>query len=455
MTIAAAHAALTAGDVAAARRHLAAADPAHPHTRQIEAGVLMSERRFGEAAPLLEALARDYPMQHAALFNLGICLFELGRFEDAAACHRRALLLEPSHAKTWLKLAACLAPRQLWHEAEACYRRAVALDPNDAELRIGFGTMLSYFDNNTGAEEQYLRALKLNPDAWEAKVALGFVLLRQGYWQEGFAWFEHRWKLPLFATRAQGLKPWMGDPLDLDGKRVVVACEQGFGDTIQFGRYVTEVSLRAHKVWLLGPIELKRLMVESLPLDGYVVEGVEPIPEHDILTSLMSLPGIFGGKIIPPVKPFLKPRPVGARIGVCWHGGARPHDPLAHADDQRRSIPLDMFQQVIDAAAPAGVVSLQQEDLTGWGCRDWHDTAEIVAGLDLVVTVDTAVAHLAASLGVETWLLIRRGGCWRWLSEGRSTVWYPSVTLYRQEILSDWPGAVARVAADVRAWVKP
>jgi hypothetical protein len=201
---------------------------------------------------------------------------------------------------------------------------------------------------------------------------------------------------------------------------------------------------------ILCPAPLERLFKRSFPDVEVIVQERDPMPEHDVLTALMSLPQVFGttlGNCPPPARFLVEEKDVGARVGVCWHGGAREEEPIANADDKRRSIPVEVFQPIIDAAGDR-VISLQQEHL---GTADWLETAEIVAGLDLVITVDTAMAHLAASLGVETWILLRSGGCWRWLTKGDKTVWYPSARLYRQEALSDWRPVVQRVVADLVA----
>jgi hypothetical protein len=327
----------------------------------------------------------------------------------------------------------------------------VGLDAADPELKIGFGTMLSILDDDPAAEKQYREALKLDPKAWEAEVALGFVLLRQGKWTEGWMRFEKRWMLPQF-NKGPSIRMWAGAPHELDDKTVVVICEQGFGDSLQFSRYLPLVFARARETYLVGPRELARLFRATFPEITYLVQEEDPIPEYHILTALMSLPAVFDTtlKNVPPPSSYVVPmRNVGARVGVCWHGGARKEEPIAHADDNRRSISRELFDSIITACGP-DTISLQQEDLRAWGCEDWYDTARIVAGLDLVITVDTAMAHLAASLGVETWILCRAGGCWRWLGKGTTTAWYPnSARLFRQRTLSDWRGAVAEIVKEL------
>lgn len=441
---------LDAGDTNAVRAMLPSLDPADVNTSLIGIGVLTRERQFAEAHARLAPLVAANPTNNNMRFILGVMLHELGRYDEAAAELTRVILIDPGFAKAWLKLAACHLVRQYWPEALACYERAVNVDAKDAEPRIGYGTILSMFDDNLNAERQYRAALRLNPKAPEASVALGFCLLRQGRYAEGFRRFEDRWKLSASSTPFQ---PWVGPERDLRGKHVVVICEQGFGDSLQFARYLPWVKTAvgpAGTVALACPAGLKRLFEATFPWLIVAVQDVDPLPSHDILTALMSLPAIFDGQVcreparyaVAHVKPSL------ARVGVCWHGGARETEPIAHADDKRRSIPYEQFEPIVQAAGTA--VSLQQEDLPG--CKDWLDTAAVVAGLDLVITVDTALAHLAASLGVETWIMLRVGGCWRWLSKGGTSAWYPTARLYRQACLSDWSDVIAEVARDVAEW---
>jgi hypothetical protein len=227
------------------------------------------------------------------------------------------------------------------------------------------------------------------------------------------------------------------------GKSVLLYAEQGYGDTIHFARYVPLVAEIAAKVWLVERPAMRRL---SAKLGVDLLEFGAELPEHDIVVSLMSLPRAFGTTLenVPaPAKYVVSPRKVPTRIGVCWHGGSRPDDPMAHVDDLRRSLTWEQFKPIVDACE--GAVSLQEEHLGRWGCKDWLDTAELVAGLDLVISVDTAILHLAASLGVPTFGLMRASGCWRWLSNGDSTVWYPGMRLFRQPIHGEWGSVVESV----------
>jgi tetratricopeptide (TPR) repeat protein len=422
----------------------------------LHAGLLMKQRDFNGALDILGRAAVLRPLDYTVHYNAGLCLYEEGRFSEATDAYHRSLYRNAGYAKTWMKLGGSYLPQQMFPEALACQERAVGLDPEDAELRIALGTTVSLFGDDAGAAAQYRRSLELNQTAFEAEVALGFVLLRSGQWDEGWRRFEARWQIRPFGKPwdHQGKPFWTGKPEDMRGKCVMLGAEQGHGDTLQFLRYASLVAEFADFVFLAVPHALERIAatlgfpVSVSPPMGMMI----PVREPDIVIPVMSLPYIFGttpDNCPPPAQFDVPIREVPAKIGLCWHGDARPHDPIANADDRRRSIPWDQFAPIADVAP---VISLQKEDLEEWGCRDWVDTAAIVKGLDLVITVDTAMAHLAGSLGVETWLLARAGGCWRWLSRGDTTCWYPTMRIYRQPVLMDWGPVIARVVADLKDW---
>ena len=454
-----AHAALNIGDVFLAdvllgRARAAGCDEAP--LLSLTAGVHMRKREFGRALEYLSAASRLRPLDFAVSFNQGLCFYELGRFEDAIQAHRRSLKLNMNHAKGWMKLGASHLVLQHWADALACQERAVALDPNDAELRCSLATTMSLLSDDENAEAEYRRSLELQPGKHEPEIALGFILLRQGKWVEGWQRFEARWQLRPFGAPWdwKPTRPWQGEASNMAGRDVVLRSEMGFGDTLHFIRYLPLVAAIAKSVTMVTPPPLRSLIETSYGDLATVTTEIAFRQDGAIDVPLMSLPRVFNTTLesVPMPAVFtVKPRKIGARIGVCWQGGPRPEDAIAHADDQRRSIPEAQFRPIIDAC-DGSAMSLQWEDLQGWGCKDWRDTAEIVAGLDLVITVDTAMAHLAGSLGIETWCLLRAGGCWRWLLHGDTTVWYPLMRLYRQVALGEWGPTITRVVDDLGQW---
>lgn len=416
------------------------------------AGWHMRQYLWGAAIePLQRAIALQ-PLGYTSHYNLGYTFHKIGQFNAAAACYEQALKLNPNHPQSWVRLGHVCILTERFALALACYGYVSVLAPNDQEARCGYGTALSVFGDDAAAEKEYRRALELDPAMAEAEMGLGFTLLRAGKWEEGWDRRQASLRHPPFGSPWNYKVPayWYGKPKELSGKRVLLRSEQGHGDTLQFARYVPLVAKRAAETWLLTEPSLARL-VEGL--GAKVITAKDELPDCEIDTTLMSLPGIFGTRpdyCPPPAAYKVTARDVGARVGLCWHGGARPFDPAAHADDKRRSLPWEAFAPFAETVP---CVSLQEEDLRAWGCKDWRDTAEIVKGLDLVITVDTAVAHLAASLGVETWVLSRAGGCWRWLGSGDRTAWYPTMRIYRQVALCEWGPTLERLRADLQGWV--
>lgn len=389
------------------------------------------------------------PLDARVFYAMGVAFYHLGQFHEQIEAQRQAVKLNPMAAKAVMRLASGHLLIGHFAEALALYERAVNIDANDAELWSGYATMLHVMGDDKSAIAHYRRALELNSDFPEARTGLGFVLLRDGQWQEGWKHFEGRWKLKPFGAPWDFKPPpvWAGHANELIGKRVVIRCEQGHGDTIQFCRFVPLVQKLAKEVTIVCRPSM-RVLMSAFPVP-VILEGM-PWGEPDMVIGMMTLAGVFGTTVDhcePPAPLIVRPRKQHSRVGVCWHGGARNEEPLAHADDIRRSIPWETFAP-ITAVVPC--ISLQEEDLPPGG--DWQDTADIIAGLDLVITVDTAVAHLAATLGVETWSLLRAGGCWRWLSWGERSVWYPAMKLYRQPALNEWGPVITQVVADLEKW---
>jgi Flp pilus assembly protein TadD len=422
----------------------------------LRGGVKLREKKWTEALPLFARAYELKPDDALVPLNLGMCLYESGRFEDAATAYRLSLKRDPKHAKSMLKLAACHMMLQREHDAFACYSMALALTPNDAEVRIGAATIASVTGHDDQAILHYRRAQQLAPDYAEAETGEGFTLLRSGDYQEGWRKFEARWRLkPALAAETYGGKPlWRGEPSDVAGKRLLLRGEQGFGDSIHFARYVPVMqALGADVVMEVAP-PLTRLLSGLCPL-----VAVGEVPEFDLQTSLMTLPKVMGttlDTVPPPVQCCVDSLDVhkwnerfhqvpGLKVGMVWHGGARPEMPQADAVDKRRSIPYDTFASLFNVPGVMPV-SLQLEDMP---FTDFADTAALISCLDLVISVDTATAHLAASLGVETWLLNRFDSCWRWGLSGDRTPWYPSMKIYRQKYLGEWDDVILAVRSDL------
>lgn len=436
------------GDLDAAADSIALAELANDprHLTLAARGAIEMRRHDWMAAEryFLAALAmNDDLMLH---MNLGMARFELGYYEAARDNFRDVLARDHRIGGAWHKLGACYAMLQDHINALACLDHAVGIDPANPECHHGMSVILSHMGVEDGALWHARRAQELKPNYYDAEAIEAFTLLRMGNWAEGWPKFESRWHI------ASPVSPWnyRSKPLyegtldGLRGKRVVLRSEQGFGDSLQFSRYVPLVAEIASSVTVVTHEKLERIF-HALPAK-ICVHPRDEIPEFDVQTSLMSLPLLFETTpltVPPPTKYVSARQDLGVRVGLCWQGGRRPEDPPADATDRRRSIPEETFQPIIDAAKPCVVLHL--DEMRSLGADDWQDTCDLIGGLDLVITVDTAMCHLSASLGIETWMLSRFDSCHRWGMTSTDTPWYPSMRIFRQPRLGHWPPVIDAV----------
>lgn len=395
----------------------------------------------------------DYP---DALANLGLMLFDDGQIDEAMALYRRALALDPASATVHNNLGNACVRQGDFVAATASYEQAIKLDPRYVAPHINLGNAMLERGDPATAIACYDSALCLAPDQVEAHRNLGLVRLLLGDFAGG--WPEWRWPAPGPARFPQ--PEWRGEPLD--GAAILLHAEQGFGDILQFVRYVPLVAARGGRVILEVPGELRRLLGCMAGADAVVVCG-EALPDFAWHCSLLSLPLAFGTELgtIPDSVPYIEipataalpPVPGTAlKVGLVWAG--RPE----HNRDRIRSLPLaalaslarlrgvafyslqkgTAMEQIADAALPLVDLASRLDDFV--------DTAAAIAALDLVITVDTSVAHLAGALGRPVWLLLPQVPDWRWLLGREDSPWYPSARLFRQPIAGDWQTVVDRVA---------
>lgn len=411
------------GDLAAAVRAYRAAlaiEPGRPTTRFGLAETLRRARDFAGAEAMLEGLRRDFPGAWQTHNDLGNVLRDQGRFEAAEAAYRAALALAETPAALG-HLGALLRDMGRLDDALAVLDRALALEPAHAHAR-------------------YTRAI---------------TLLTAGRWGQGFADFDARFAY--FRDPPDPARHWRAGP---PGRRtILVRAEQGLGDTLQFARYLPALAAAGARVLFAVQPPLARLF-QGFPGAAAVLGCNEPVSAHAAHVRLMSLPQRLGiADLPPPAALRADPRPwqarlaalPGRKIGLAWAGSP------AFEADHRRSLDPALLAPL---TALPGItwVSLQQPPqphglpLVDWTAelRDFADTAALIAGLELVISVDTAVAHMAGTLGKPVWLLDRRGGCWRWGPGGTRTGWYPTMRLFRQGG-ADWEPVVAGVAAALRA----
>ncbi|KIL99115.1 TPR repeat-contatining protein [Paramagnetospirillum magnetotacticum MS-1] len=446
------------------------------------ANALNEMSRLPEAVALYQRLlAREH--DHSEVWNnLGNALRELGELERAAECYEAAERLSPDDPVVMSNRAALLGSLGKAEEAEALCRRVVELQPGIAIPLSNLGQALYAQGRMEEAQEQFDAAGAANPENDDVRFHRAIIRLMLGNFAEGWPLYEARWgnRKRAEQLRHAGIPQWLGDE-DLQGRTLLLWSEQGFGDTLQFVRFAALAAARGARVILEVQPALVSLLRQMPGIHKVVAVGEETGPV-DLQSPLMSLPMAFGTTpdTIPAGIPYLAPPPErlapwtrrlnaslpsGPRIGLVWAGDSRDHDIECTLIDRRRSLALKQLEPVL-AVDGASFVSLQVgkqglqardepriTDLTS-GITDFADTAALISGLDLVISVDTSSAHLAAALGKPVWLLSRFDGCWRWMQNRDDSPWYPTLTLYRQPAPGDWDTPLARMAEDLRAWLK-
>lgn len=385
----------------------------------------------------------------AAAAELGSIAFAARDYHGAAGWFRRALAAG-TDAAAWRRLADAVKGTGDYAEACRIYRRSLCLDPADAGVWFNLGVTLGDAGRGDDAITAYDRAVVLDPAKPLYRFNRAHRLLQAGRWAEGWVDWESRLD-GLVSVPCRGRPLWRGEPMP--GRTLLFYAEQGHGDGIQFSRYIPLAAARSGaRVVVECPSALVRLFRRLPGVDA--VYPLEQAPAFDAVAPLMSLPGLFATTpetVPPPAFPPARRPPgwvPGKRVGLVWH-----------CDDPLRTLPLDAVPPLL--AVPGVVWVGMQVGMGGAvpgladgtaGIADFADTADRMAGLDLIVTVDTAATHVAASLGLPAWVLLRHDTCWRWLRGRSDSPWYPTVRLFRQPRPGDWAAVVANAAAALRAW---
>ncbi|BBK44656.1 hypothetical protein STVA_46760 [Allostella vacuolata] len=451
----------------------AAIAPADPLALNLRASALgLLGRRAEAEAAFRAALARD-PELVEAHFNLGRLLAGQGRNAEAAIAFRAALDLAPDAAPPRRALAAALRDEGRFDEALAELDRAAGAGEPGPDLRNERGILQVMAGRLDAAIADFDAALAARPDFVAPRFNRSLALLRQGDFRRGWTEYEHRFRTDMVRPMPFTQPRWRGEPIA--GRTIVLWGEQGHGDSLQFVRYASLVADRGARVVVIAQTALQRLLRSVAGVDR-VVEPGQPVGPHDLHAPLMGLPELFGTTVetIPATVPYLAPdaearaRWAGRipdrgrlRVGLVWAGDARPHLAMSNATDRRRSVRLERLAPLF-GVTEVDFVSLQfgargrdrqgqpfaDRMLDPMGeVRDFADTAAIVEQLDLVVTVDTAMAHLAGALGRPVWVLSRFDGCFRWLTDREDSPWYPTMRLFRQTTSLDWERPIRQVAA--------
>ena len=422
-------------------RQVLAKAPQHAEARLNSGIALATLGRPDEAVAEFDASVALMPGHPAAHFNRGLALFELGRYADAVAAYDLALAATPEHAGAFLNRGRALAALNRYDAALANYDRAIALRKDDADAH-------------------FMKAM---------------ALLTLGDYRRGFAEYEWRWRRSgMPASRSRGRPLWLGE-YPLTRKTILLHAEQGLGDTIQFARYVSRLAAAGAKVVLEVQAELVATLARLDGAAAVIARGDAP-PPCDVHCPLGSLPLALKTELatVPADIPYLSaddahlakwsarldglPRP---RIAIAWSGNP------SHINDRNRSIAFAKLAPLFAAAPSVQFVSIQRElrdeDAAalaaeprvvhlGAELENFSDTAAAIAHCDLVIAVDTAVAHLAGALGRPLWVLIPFAPDWRWTLGGETTPWYPAARLFRQSALGDWDGVIARAGEALRAF---
>jgi tetratricopeptide (TPR) repeat protein len=452
--------------------HLAPGDANALHLTGV---VAMQTGDLPRALVLMDRALAINPQMAGAHYNRGVVLRGLERPADAIASFEAAIALKPDYAEAFSGRGAALHDLHRLTEADESLARAIALNPRNADAYSNQAKVLLDLGRPRDAITQCDKAIALSPGFAEGYVNKSLSLLTLGDYKQGFELYEWRAAVvPSIGARAGGRPRWTGQE-DVAGKTIFLTWEQGFGDTIQFCRYIPRVAALGARVVASVQEPLRRLLAQLGPDIDVVGENETP-EAFDYTAPLMSLPRAFKETLetikAPPrylqadADDALRWRKrladrSGAKVGLVWAGGAKLGNLIAAVADARRSIRLADLAP-LGKARGVSFVSLQKGPAATQGraapfglfdatdeLSDFADTAALVEALDLVITVDTAVAHLAGALGKPVWILNRFDTCWRWMLGRDDSPWYPSVRLFRQPAPGDWTSVIDRVGDEL------
>ena len=460
-------------NAAEALRYLSAALKSNAGSSDVMSNLglaLHASGRFEEAIASYRNALCLAPGHPEILYNLGNACLELGRLDEALAAYDSALAGRPDHAgalvnrgNTWLRLNQPV-------NAIASFDAALAVLPGHPQILTNRGHALRRLDRPDEALVDFAAALAAGPEFVEAQFEAAMTRLTLGDFARGWKQYEWRWKTAAFARQRRSFSAplWLGNA-PLAGKTILLHAEQGFGDTIQFIRYAPLLAGQGARVICEVQPELKPLM-SQWPGVAVVAAG-EPLPDFDLHCPLLSLPLALKTELatIPADVPYLAAPAErvahwrerlpsdGPRAGFVWSGSA------THKNDANRSIALARLAALFENP-PLRCLGLQTElraadrevlrglpDLTHLGdeIRDFADTAAIISLLDVVVSVDTAVAHLAGALGKPVIILLPHAADFRWMRQRKDTPWYPTAKLMRQPAFGDWDGVIAELSGEL------
>jgi FKBP-type peptidyl-prolyl cis-trans isomerase 2 len=432
-----------------------------------QGNVFQDKGHIDEAISLYQQAIRLNPKHSGAFYNLGVAFQKLDQIDKAIVYYEIAIGLTQNLIEAHHNLGLAYKDKGHFDEAIICFQRVLQLQPNHANAYYNLGNTLVAKGHFQEALQCFLKAVEINPGHDDAYWSMGLIHLRLGNFEEGWKAYEKRWELTDVMVKPRFEQPeWDGQ--EINGRTILLYAEQGFGDTIQFIRYVPFVAERGAKVIVECQQELVSLLTTTTGVSQIVAKGA-PYPHFDIHYPLLSLPLIFGTTVgsIPSRIPYINTDPIlvqkwrskiesdnaPLKVGLVWAGNPKlkfghsrscslgAFAPLADLDD----VPFYSLQ-VGDASgqtkdAPAG---MRLVDHTG-EIKDFADTAALIQTLDLIISVDTAVAHLAGALGKPVWTLLPFVPDWRWMLERENSPWYPTMRLFRQPAPGDWESVIMSV----------
>ncbi|HYV34971.1 MAG TPA: tetratricopeptide repeat protein, partial [Gemmataceae bacterium] len=456
--------------------------PDYPDALNNLGTVLFGKGKVDEAAAQFHQALRLRPDSVQAHNNLGLVFASKGKLEEAVTFYRQALVLDPTYVQAHNNLGNTLSEQGQLDAAAACYEQALRLNPHYAKASNNLGNVRKMQGRFSDALACYVQAMELDPDNVDTHVNRAYLWLVLGDWAKGWRELEWRRRNLDIPEPIKSCPRWDGSPLtplsgerESEGRTILLHAEQGLGDTIQFIRYTALVKQRGARVVVQCQAPLTRLLSMAPGIDELVAEG-SPLPAFDVQAPLLSLPGIFETRVdnVPAAVPYLHAddklieywrqhlEPLrGLKIGIGWQGNP------GYRADRQRSIPLAKFAclarmegvQLISLQKGTGSDQLQavasQFPIVDWSSSldeaagAFMDTAAIMKNLDLIITSDTVIAHLAGALGLPVWVALTAFPDWRWLLEREDCPWYPTMRLFRQRRFGDWDEVFDRMAQEL------
>jgi tetratricopeptide (TPR) repeat protein len=460
-------------------------DPMHSLAYVQRALLREKQERYDEALRDLKKAHELEPANSEMVVCIGTMLKKAERFDEAVPFYRAACRLKPDDNNLAAELANVLAFTNQNQEALDLYYTVLEKNPTLTSTLLNFGFLLKKVGRLDLAIEMYKRAIQQRPDYALAHFDLAIAYLTRGDFDHG--WLEYEWRWAAYDTKPQTFNQPHWDGSDLNGKRIYIYAEQGLGDALQFMRYLRLLKQQGAHITLLAHAPLKQLL-QLCPYIDTVLIPHDALPDFDYHVSLLSLPLMFNTRIdtIPAEIPYLYADETLVRewatrlagdtqfkVGICWQGNTHYEESFLQRAVALKSCDLTLFE-ILASVPGVSLYSLQKVDGTdqcaalasyAWvhtfdntSFDEQHgrfmDTAALIQNLDLVISVDTAVAHCAAALGAQTWILLPKVADWRWLQARVDTPWYPNVRLFRQQTEGDWRSVMQSVATELKTYAQ-